>query len=67
MWVIYVDRSSQCQLSPQRRRFQYAIKLDFVTTNNEAEYEAVLEGLTMAREVGALDVKIQSDSQVVVG
>jgi len=74
-WIVYVDGSSQCQrsgvevvlLSPQRQRFQYSIKLDFVTTNNEAEYEAVLAGLTIAREVGALDVEIRIDSQVVVG
>jgi ribonuclease HI len=54
-------------LSPQRQRFQYAIKLDFVTTNNEAEYEAVLAELTIARKVGTIDVEIWSDSQVVVG
>jgi ribonuclease HI len=54
-------------LSPQRQRFQYGIKLDFVTTNNEAEYEAVLARLTITREVEALDVEIRSDSQAVVG
>jgi len=40
--------------------------LDFVTTNNEAEYEAVLAGLSIAREMGAKNVEIRSDSQVVV-
>jgi hypothetical protein len=75
MWVVYMDGSSQCQrsgvgvvlISPQKKKFQYAIKLDFVTTNNEVEYEVVLAGLAIAREVGALDVKIRSDLQVVVG
>jgi ribonuclease HI len=74
-WVIYVDGSSQGQrsgagvmlLSPEGQRFQYAIKLDFVTTNNEAKYEAVVAGLTIARELGALNIEIRSDSQVVVG
>jgi hypothetical protein len=68
-WVIYVDGSSQGQgngtgvvlLSPEGQRFQYAIKLDFVTTNNEAEYEAVVAGLTIARELGALNIEIRSD------
>jgi hypothetical protein len=41
--------------------------LDFVTTNNEVEYEAVLAGLAIALEVGAPNVVIRSDSQVVVG
>ncbi|XP_075521548.1 uncharacterized protein LOC142554756 [Primulina tabacum] len=36
-----------------------------VVTNNEAEYEAVLEGLQAAREVGASRVIIYSDSQLV--
>jgi ribonuclease HI len=70
-----MDGSSQCQrsgvgvvlISTQKKKFQYAVKLDFVTTNNEVEYEAVLAGLAIAREVGAIDVKIRSDSQVVVG
>jgi len=74
-WVIYVDSSSQgrrsgarvVMLNPEGKRFQYAIKLDFVTTNNEAEYEAVLAGLTIARELGARDIEIRSDSQIVVG
>lgn len=54
-------------LSPEKHRFQYAIKMDFVTRNNEAEYKAVLAGLTIAREMGALNFEIRSDSQVVVG
>jgi ribonuclease HI len=40
--------------------------LDFVTTNNEAEYEAVLAGLSIAREMGVQNIEIRSDSQVVV-
>jgi ribonuclease HI len=74
-WVINVDGSSQGQrsgvgvvlLSPEGQRFQYAVKLDFATTNNEAEYEAVVAGLAIARELGAHNIEIRSDSQVVVG
>jgi hypothetical protein len=40
--------------------------LDFITTNNEAEYEAVLAGLSIAWEMGAKNVEVRSDSQVVV-
>jgi hypothetical protein len=74
-WIVYVDGSSLDQrsgasvvlLSPEKQRFQYAIKLDFTTTNNEAKYEAMLAGLIIAREMRALNVEIRSDSQVVVG
>ena len=36
-------------------------------TNNEAEYEAILTGLDLAKVVGALLVVLHSDFQVVVG
>ncbi|XP_062176044.1 uncharacterized protein LOC133881098 [Alnus glutinosa] len=48
------------------RKSQYAIKLDFVTTNNEAEYEAVLAGLSIAQEMRTRNLEVRSDSQVVV-
>jgi hypothetical protein len=56
-WVPYVDGSSANRkggvsvvlTSLEGEKFQYAIKLDFITANNEAEYEAVLAGLTIAR------------------
>jgi ribonuclease HI len=72
--VVYVDGSSANRksgvgvalASPDGEKFQYAIKLNFVTTNNEAEYEAVLAGLSTAREMGAKNVEIRSNSQVVV-
>jgi ribonuclease HI len=72
--VAYVDGSSANQKSgagvtlssPEGENFQYAIKLDFVTTNKEAEYEAVLAGFAIAREMGAKNLEVRSDSQVVV-
>ena len=44
-----------------------AIYLQFPTTNNEANYEAVLTGLDLAKAVEASLVVIQNDSQVIVG
>jgi ribonuclease HI len=74
-WVVYVDGSSARGRSgvgvllrnPEGQEFGFAIKLDFVTTNNEAEYEAVIAGLALSREMGVANVEIRSDSQVVVG
>jgi ribonuclease HI len=54
-------------MNPEGQEFRFAIKLNFVTTNNEAEYEAVIVGLALSREMSATNVEIQSDSQVVVG
>ena len=41
--------------------------LQFLTTNNEAEYEVVLTSLDLAKAVGALSIIIHNDSQVIVG
>ena len=41
------------------------ICLDFPTTNNEAEYEALVAGLDLARVVGATSVVIYCNSQVI--
>ncbi|KAL0396429.1 UNVERIFIED_CONTAM: hypothetical protein Scaly_0091300, partial [Sesamum calycinum] len=51
-WSLYVDGSSTSTgsgagvalESPQGDKFEYAIKLDFPSSNNEAEYEAFLAG-----------------------
>jgi ribonuclease HI len=37
-----------------------------VTTNNVAEYAGLIEALTLARDVGATDVEIVSDSELLV-
>jgi ribonuclease HI len=74
-WVAHVDGSSMNKRSgvevvlvnPKGQKFQYAIKLDLVTTNREVEYEAVLAVLSIAREMGVMNLEIWSDSQVVVG
>ncbi|XP_030964538.1 uncharacterized protein LOC115985779 [Quercus lobata] len=41
------------------------IRLDFPTTNNVAEYEALVAGLDLARAAGAKNIIVHCDSQVV--
>ena len=41
------------------------IRLNFPTTNNEAEYEALVVGLDLAKATGAENVVVHCDSQVV--
>ncbi|XP_042472562.1 uncharacterized protein LOC122055261 [Zingiber officinale] len=72
-WRIYVDGSSTRQdskigimlSSQQKDRMHLSVRLDYRTTNNEAEYEALIVGLQAARHVGAVKVLIYSDSQLV--
>ena len=44
-----------------------SLRLDFPTTNNEAEYEALLEGMAMVQRMGGKSIKLFSDSRLVVG
>ena len=41
------------------------IRLDFPTTNNRAEYEALVAGLDLAKAAKAENIVVHCDSQVV--
>ena len=43
-----------------------SLRLDFSATNNEAEYEALLEGMAMVQRMGGKSIKLFSDSRLVV-
>lgn len=53
-------------ITESREELNYALKLNLKATNNEAEYEALLFGLTIAKSLDAAKVKVKADSQVVV-
>ncbi|XP_012856991.1 PREDICTED: uncharacterized protein LOC105976259 [Erythranthe guttata] len=73
-WLAYVDGSSTIGgsgigivlESPQGDKIDYAIKLDFQTSNNEAEYEAFITWIRLSLAAGARKLVIHSDSQLVV-
>jgi len=41
-------------------------KLEFITTNNTAEYEALLLGLKAAKDLGIQQISVYGDSELVV-
>ena len=43
-----------------------SFKLDFLCSNNAAEYEAYLTGLAIAREMGIKRLKVRGDLNLVV-
>ncbi|XP_026429247.1 uncharacterized protein LOC113325257 [Papaver somniferum] len=47
-------------------RIMFCFHLEYKATNNEAEYEEVVQSLRIAIEMGLDDVSITSDSQLVV-
>ena len=44
-----------------------SLRLDFPATNNEVEYETLLEGMAMVQRMGGKTIKLFSDSRLVVG
>ena len=52
-------------LSPERDKIECMVRLDFSTTNNEAEYEALVAGFNLAEATRVASVVIYCDSQVV--
>ena len=53
--------------SPTGERIEQAVRLGFSATNNESEYKATIAGLELALAMGADNLSIQRDSQLVVG
>lgn len=53
--------------SPEGFRMYHTIIFTFNPTNNEAEYEALVGGIRLAKQVGAKKVRIRSNSRLVMG
>ncbi|XP_016196211.1 uncharacterized protein LOC107637293 [Arachis ipaensis] len=70
-WKLHVDGASNQTFggagvileSPTGVVYEQSIKFDFPVSNNQAEYEALLDGLQLAREVGATRVKVNGTYQ----
>ncbi|XP_057756518.1 uncharacterized protein LOC130975799 [Arachis stenosperma] len=72
-WKLHVDGASNQTFggaeiileSPIGVVYEQSVRFEFPISNNQAEYEALIGGLTLAAEVGATRLEICSDSQVV--
>ena len=53
-------------ISPKKIIIEKSLRLDFSVTNNEAEYEGLLVGMTIVQKMGGKVVEIFSDSRLVV-
>ena len=72
-WTIFFD-GSVCQqgggvglllISPRGSRFEFAVPISEKCSNNQAEYEALLQGLKLMREIEADAVEAFGDSLLV--
>ncbi|KAL0374129.1 UNVERIFIED_CONTAM: Retrovirus-related Pol polyprotein from transposon gypsy [Sesamum radiatum] len=72
-WLLHVDGSSNSSnegagillQGPNGVEIKVAARLSFAATNNEAEYEALILGLQLAWEIGAKELNVCTDSQLV--
>jgi ribonuclease HI len=53
-------------ISPLGVHMRYVIQLHFATSNNAAEYEALVNGLCIAIELGVQHLNVHGDSQLMV-
>jgi len=44
---------------------EQSIRFEFKTSNNQAEYEALIAGLRLARDIGVRNLRCKTDSQLV--
>ena len=74
-WIIHVDGSSTQHvggigvvlLSSEGDKLKHKVRLQYQTTNNEAEYKALLKGLELAKSVEAESILVLGDLQLVIG
>ena len=73
-WMMYFDGSIMAPnsgagvvlISPDGSRLCYAIRLHFSASNNIMEYEALINGLCIAIELGATRLDVLGDSELVI-
>ena len=74
-WKVYVDSAANQRgfgvglvlVSPEKTIMEKSLRLGFSATNNEAEYEALLQGMAMVQKMGGKAIEMFLNSRLVVG
>jgi len=73
-WTLFFDGST-CDrgagigivlISPRGRKYEFSLTIVATSTNNQAEYQALIKGLVLLREVNADVVEIFGDSMLII-
>ena len=73
-WTLFFDGST-CDrgagigivlISPRGRKYELSLPIIATSTNNQAEYQALIKGLELLREVHADAVEVFGDSMLVI-
>jgi ribonuclease HI len=73
-WTLFFDGSARAQgggtrvvlIDPSGDQVKYMVHLEFKATNNMAEYEALVFGLTAALSLGVRQLLAKGDSQLII-
>jgi ribonuclease HI len=73
-WTLFFDGSSRQQvggarvvlIDPSEDQVKYIVHLEFKATNNMAEYEALIFGLSVALSLGIHQLLVKGDSQLII-
>ncbi|GJS36577.1 reverse transcriptase domain-containing protein [Tanacetum coccineum] len=72
-WTLFTDGVSSPKgagaglvlIGPSGIEYTYALRLTFLSTNNEAEYEALLAGLRITRQMNISNIEVKVDIKLV--
>jgi hypothetical protein len=73
-WMLFFDGSARNKqagasvvlIDPHGEQVKYMVHLNFGATNNMADYEALIFGLTAALSLGVRELLVKGDSQLVI-
>lgn len=54
-------------ISPEGIIAKHVLRFEFLATNNKAKYETIIAGLKIVKELGAQDLEVYGDFQLIVG
>ena len=74
LWLLFVDGASSSQgsgvgivlIPPNGEALEYSMRFAFPSTNNVAEYEALIAGMKLVQELEVTQLIAHSDSQLIV-
>jgi ribonuclease HI len=74
IWKMFFDRASSSEgagagvlfMSPSQEAISLSYKLEFETTNNVAEYEALVLGMRAAKEMGIREMAVFGDAELII-
>jgi ribonuclease HI len=73
-WTLFFNGSARQQsvgagvvlVGPRRDQLKYVVRLEFKATNNMAEYEALIFGLSASLSLGVRQLLMKGDSQLII-